>query len=57
MAMVALRDHMRGHNTAELAAEAQQAARNGRKDRLVAFGLFWLMAALLVVFMWAGVHG
>lgn len=57
MAMVALRDHMRGHNPEELAAQARQAVRDGRKNRLVAFGLFWLMAALLVGFMWAGVHG
>jgi hypothetical protein len=53
MAMVELRDHMRGHHVAVLAAE--QAAR--KKDRAVTFVLFWLMAALLVGAMWAGVHG
>ncbi len=53
MAMVALRDHMKGHNVAVLTAE--RAAR--QKDRMVTFVLFWLMAALLVGAMWAGVHG
>jgi hypothetical protein len=59
MAMVELRDHMRGR--AGIGARQAAADRQERwqmtRTKLMAFVLFYLMAFLMIGFMWAGVQG
>ena len=57
MAMVELRDHMRGV-TAKRALAAERAEEwQGFRTALNAFFLFCLLAGFMVLFMWAGVNG
>jgi hypothetical protein len=57
MAMVELRDHMRGGPALRAQQAARLEARQDIRTKLAAFVLFWLLAGLMVGMMWAGTHG
>jgi hypothetical protein len=57
MAMVDLRDHMRGGPALRAQQAARLEARQDIRTKLAAFVLFWLLAGLMVGMMWAGTHG
>ena len=57
MAMVELRDHMRGGPALRAQQAARLQARQDIRTKLAAFVLFWLLAGLMVGMMWAGTHG
>ena len=57
MAMVELRDHMRGGPALRAQQAARLEARQEIRTKLAAFVLFWLLAGAMVFMMWAGTHG
>lgn len=57
MAMVELRDHMRGVPARAAAEAARRETWQETKTKAGAFVLFVLLAGFMVLFMWAGVRG
>jgi len=57
MAMVELRDHMRGVPTRQAVETARLENWQDAKTKLNAFFLFVLLAGFMVLFMWAGARG